>query len=63
MLMSVVASLPSPLRWWRQHWLRSYRSEDLGGDAGAAVVTTLLLLPQSVAYSLLAGLPPQTGLY
>lgn len=63
MLMSVVASLPSPLRWWRQHWLRSYRSEDLGGDAGAAVVTTLLLLPQSVAYALLAGLPPQTGLY
>jgi SulP family sulfate permease len=47
---------------WR-HWLAGYRAEFLGGDIGAAVVTTLLLVPQSVAYALLAGLPPQAGIY
>lgn len=49
--------------WWRGHWLRRYRAEFVSGDVGAAIVTTLLLVPQSVAYALLAGLPPQVGLY
>jgi SulP family sulfate permease len=57
-------SAPSPHSVARQHhWLASYRAEFFTGDCGAAVVTTLLLLPQSVAYALLAGLPPQVGIY
>jgi SulP family sulfate permease len=43
-------------------WLR-YRREDLPGDLIAGLVTAILLVPQSMAYALLAGLPPQTGLY
>jgi len=40
-----------------------YRSDFVAGDITAAIVTTLLLVPQSVAYALLAHLPPQMGLY
>jgi SulP family sulfate permease len=43
-------------------WLR-YRREDLPGDLIAGLVTATLLVPQSMAYALLAGLPPQAGLY
>ncbi|MFS8866568.1 SulP family inorganic anion transporter [Synechococcus sp. H65.1] len=43
-------------------WLR-YRREDLPGDLIAGVVSAILLVPQSMAYALLAGLPPETGLY
>lgn len=43
-------------------WLR-YRPEDLPGDLIAGLVTATLLVPQSMAYALLAGLPPQAGLY
>lgn len=43
-------------------WLR-YRREDLPGDLIAGLVTAILLVPQSMAYALLAGLPPQAGLY
>jgi SulP family sulfate permease len=45
------------------HWLFRYRSDFVAGDITAAIVTTLLLVPQSVAYALLAHLPPQMGLY
>lgn len=44
-------------------WLRSYRREDLAGDLVAGVVTAILLVPQGMAFGLLAGLPPQAGLY
>lgn len=54
------ASLPA---WWHRHWLRNYRAEYFYSDMGAAIVTTLLLVPQSVAYAFLANLPPQVGLY
>lgn len=43
--------------------LRSYLREALGADLLAAVVVSVLLIPQSLAYALLAGLPPQVGLY
>ncbi|MFS8881042.1 SulP family inorganic anion transporter [Synechococcus sp. H55.11] len=43
-------------------WLR-YQREDLPGDLIAGVVSAILLVPQSMAYALLAGLPPETGLY
>lgn len=44
-------------------WLRGYRRDDLASDAMAAVIVTIMLIPQSLAYALLAGLPPQVGLY
>lgn len=44
-------------------WLRSYSREALANDALAAVIVTLMLIPQSLAYALLAGLPPEMGLY
>lgn len=44
-------------------WLRSYRRGDLAGDLTAGVVVAVVLVPQSMAYALLAGLPPVMGLY
>lgn len=45
------------------HWLRAYRREDLPDDLVAGVITAVLLIPQGMAYAILAGLPPQVGLY
>lgn len=45
------------------HWLCRYRRGNWLHDATAAVIVTVLLIPQSLAYALLAGLPPQVGLY
>ncbi len=44
-------------------WLRTYRRDDLASDLLAGVIVTIMLIPQSLAYALLAGLPPQVGLY
>ncbi len=44
-------------------WLRHYRRADLTGDVLAGVLVTIMLVPQSMAYAMLAGLPPQVGLY
>lgn len=44
-------------------WLPGYGREDAGRDLVAAVLVTVMLIPQSLAYALLAGLPPQVGLY
>ncbi|MBU4424599.1 MAG: sulfate permease [Gammaproteobacteria bacterium] len=44
-------------------WIRSYQKPWLSGDAIAGVIVTVMLIPQSLAYALLAGLPPQVGLY
>ncbi|KAB7628149.1 SulP family inorganic anion transporter [Alkalilimnicola sp. S0819] len=44
-------------------WGRAYRRADLGHDLSAGVITAALLIPQGLAYALLAGLPPQVGLY
>lgn len=44
-------------------WLAHYRREDLPGDLLAGVVVAIMLAPQGMAYALLAGLPPQAGLY
>ncbi|MBV8680096.1 MAG: hypothetical protein JO338_06560, partial [Aquitalea sp.] len=44
-------------------WLQHYQRHWLAGDLTAGIVVTLLLLPQSLAYALLAGLPVQAGLY
>lgn len=44
-------------------WLRRYNRSLASQDALAAVIVTLMLIPQSLAYAMLAGLPPITGLY
>jgi len=44
-------------------WSKNYNRAALAADLLAALVVTLMLIPQSLAYALLAGLPPVTGLY
>ncbi len=44
-------------------WLQDYRRAFLLDDAIAGLVLSVLLIPQAMAYALLAGLPPQMGLY
>lgn len=44
-------------------WGRSYNKATLSNDLMAAVIVTIMLIPQSLAYALLAGLPPEAGLY
>jgi sulfate permease, SulP family len=44
-------------------WGRRYDRQTLTGDMLAAVIVTIMLIPQSLAYALLAGLPPVVGLY
>lgn len=44
-------------------WGRYYSRATLTSDLVAAIIVTIMLIPQSLAYALLAGLPPQVGLY
>lgn len=44
-------------------WGLNYKSADLAGDLTAGIVVASVLVPQSMAYAQLAGLPPQAGLY
>jgi SulP family sulfate permease len=44
-------------------WGRSYDRDTFSNDALAAVIVTIMLIPQSLAYALLAGLPAQMGIY
>ncbi len=44
-------------------WGRRYNRQTLASDLVAAVIVTIMLIPQSLAYALLAGLPPEVGLY
>ena len=44
-------------------WGRSYSGRMLTSDLIAALIVTIMLIPQSLAYAMLAGLPPQIGLY
>ncbi|MHA3978207.1 SulP family inorganic anion transporter [Halovulum sp. GXIMD14794] len=44
-------------------WGRSYNRGALSNDLLAAVIVTIMLIPQSLAYALLAGLPPEAGIY
>jgi len=53
---------PNPfLQQWG--WLKGYNSGIFADDLVAAIIVTILLVPQSLAYALLAGLPPQVGIY
>ncbi|RCK27410.1 sulfate:proton symporter [Thalassospira profundimaris] len=44
-------------------WGQAYDRTAFGNDMIAAVIVTIMLIPQSLAYALLAGLPPEAGLY
>ena len=44
-------------------WGRQYDRDTLVSDVVAALIVTIMLIPQSLAYALLAGLPPEVGLY
>ena len=46
-----------------REWLRSYSPKTASQDFVAATIVTVLLVPQSLAYALLAGLPPEAGIY
>ncbi len=48
---------------WLPDWLRHYRPAWFAGDLTAGIIVTVMLIPQSLAYALLAGLPPEVGLY
>lgn len=56
--MSTTRSRRSP-----SHWLLGYRRTDLAADLRAGVSVGVLIVPQSMAYAALAGVPPVTGLY
>jgi len=44
-------------------WAGQYNRDTLTSDLVAAVIVTIMLIPQSLAYALLAGLPAEMGLY
>ena len=44
-------------------WARRYNRTQFTCDLIAAIIVTIMLIPQSLAYALLAGLPPEAGLY
>ena len=44
-------------------WGKTYNKSALTNDMVAALIVTIMLIPQSLAYALLAGLPPEAGLY
>ncbi|MBP5981269.1 MAG: sulfate permease [Halomonas sp.] len=44
-------------------WLPHYHKRLLGADMLAGVIVTAMVIPQSLAYALLAGLPAVVGLY
>lgn len=63
-----VSAAPSWLMRLRRYlpildWGLHYRSEDLVGDLMAGTIVAIVLIPQGMAYAMLAGLPPQVGLY
>ncbi|MCX7561315.1 sulfate permease [Sulfitobacter sp. F26204] len=44
-------------------WGHRYDRNTFSNDLIAAVIVTIMLIPQSLAYALLAGLPPEAGIY
>lgn len=44
-------------------WGKTYDRLTLTNDLVAAIIVTIMLIPQSLAYALLAGLPPEMGIY
>lgn len=53
----------SSLKRFLPDWLIDYPRHHLAADLTAGLIVCILVIPQSLAYALLAGLPPQAGLY
>jgi len=61
----MIGQAPSGLKRWFPilDWGRHYNVRQLADDLLAAVIVMVVLIPQSIAYSMLSGLPPEAGLY
>lgn len=44
-------------------WIKTYSGDDAKGDLNAGITVGIMLIPQGMAYAMLAGLPPIYGLY
>ena len=44
-------------------WIKNYNKDYLAGDLLAGVVVGIMLIPQGMAYAMIAGLPPIYGIY
>ena len=44
-------------------WLPEYKKANLSGDISAGLTVGIMLIPQGMAYAMIAGLPPVFGLY
>lgn len=44
-------------------WLKSYKKSFLKSDLSAGIIVAFMLIPQGMAYAMLAGLPPVYGIY
>ena len=44
-------------------WLPNYKKQWFKGDVVAGITTGVMLIPQGIAYAMIAGLPPIYGLY
>ena len=60
--------MASPKPTWYTHipayqWLSQYQSSQFKSDVLAAFIVVAMLVPQGMAYAMLAGLPPIMGLY
>ena len=44
-------------------WLPNYKKDWLKGDISAGITVGVMLVPQGIAYAMIAGLPPIYGLY
>jgi SulP family sulfate permease len=55
--MSLNAFIPS------LSWLKNYSKDQLKGDLSAGLTVGVMLIPQGMAYAMIAGLPPIFGLY
>ena len=44
-------------------WMKSYRKDQLMGDIPAGLTVGVMLIPQGMAYAMIAGMPPIYGLY
>lgn len=44
-------------------WIKNYQAKDFNSDLIAGLVVSIMMIPQGLAYALLAGLPAEMGLY